>query len=133
MDFREWKAIGEEIDQPYDQLVMAGGYDHNWVIDGWDRSLRLAAEAFCRESGIGVKVYTDLPGVQFYTGNYIDGSMPGKENAVYGKRAGYCFETQYFPDSLNHPQFPSTVLPEGKEYRSTTVYRFEVKAQKQEK
>lgn len=124
MDFRQWKEIGKEIGSDYDQLVMAAGYDHNWVIDGWDQTLRLAAEACCEESGIRVKVYTDRPGVQFYTGNYIDGTMPGKNGAVYRKRAGYCFETQYYPDALNHPEFPQPVLPEGKEYRAETVYRF---------
>lgn len=124
MDFRQWKEIGKEIGSDYDQLVMAAGYDHNWVIAGWDQTLRLAAEACCEESGIRVEVYTDRPGVQFYTGNYIDGTMPGKNGAVYGKRAGYCFETQYYPDALNHPEFPQPVLPEGKEYRAETVYRF---------
>ena len=127
MDFREFKEIGREIETDYDQLVMAGGYDHNWVIRDWDGSCRLAAEAVCEESGIGVEVYTDRPGVQFYTGNFIEGAVPGKGGAAYGKRAGYCFETQYYPDSLNHPEFPSPVLPTGREYKSTTVYRFAVK------
>lgn len=127
MDFRVFKKIGQEIGADYDQLRMARGYDHNWVLDNWGSGSRLAAEAVDRKSGIAVEVYTDLPGMQFYTGNYIDGSMPGKGGAVYGERSGYCFETQYYPDSVNHDNFPSPILPEGKEYRTTTVYRFSVK------
>ena len=124
MDFREWKEIGREIGADYEQLTQAAGYDHNYVIQDWDGTVRLAAEAVCEESGIGVEVYTDRPGVQFYTGNYIDGEKPGKGGAAYDKRAGYCFETQAYPDTLNHPNFPTTVLPEGKEFRSVTTYRF---------
>lgn len=71
-----------------------------------------------------MEVYTDRPGVQFYIGNYIDGEKPGKGGAAYDKRAGYCFETQAYPDTLNHPNFPTTVLPEGKEFHSATTYRF---------
>ena len=124
MDFREWKEIGREIGADYEQLTQAAGYDHNYVIRDWDGTVRLAAEAACEESGIGVEVYTDRPGVQFYTGNYIDGEKPGKGGAAYDKRAGYCFETQAYPDTLNHPNFPTTVLPEGKEFHSATTYRF---------
>ena len=127
MDFREFKEIGREIGASYDQLIMAKGYDHNWVLDGYDGSLRLVAEAVDEKTGIGVEVYTDLPGVQFYTGNYIDGTRPGKGGAKYQERAGYCFETQYYPDAVNHPQFPSPILPEGKEYHTVTVYKFTVR------
>ncbi len=124
MDLRAAQPIGAHIGDPFEQLTLAGGYDHNWVIDGWDRALRPAALAWSPETGISMEVSTTLPGVQFYTGNFIHGCPPGKGGAVYGNRHGFCLETQYFPDSPNQPAFPSCVLRAGEDYNSRTVYRF---------
>ena len=127
MDFRTARPIGERIDEPFEQLTMAGGYDHNWVIDGWDGTLRPAAMAWSPDTGVVMEVETTLPGVQFYTGNALDGCPAGKGGAPYAGRWGFCLETQVFPDAPHHPNFPSAVLAAGDEYRSKTVYRFSVK------
>lgn len=124
MDLRTIRPIGARIDEPFEQLTLAGGYDHNWVIDGWDGSLRNAAKAWSPDTGIALTAYTTLPGVQFYTGNFIEGCPKGKGGVVYGNRHGFCLETQFFPDSPNHPEFPSCVLRAGEEYRNTTIYAF---------
>ena len=124
MDFTEAKKIGKDIDADFEQLKFAGGYDHNWVIDGWDGSLRHCATVKAPVSGRVMKVYTTLPGVQFYAGNFIE-DQTGKNGSAYGFRGGLCLETQYFPDSVNKPQFPSAVFGEEREYDSLTVYRFE--------
>ncbi|MCM1027712.1 MAG: galactose mutarotase [Roseburia sp.] len=126
MDFTEAKAVGREIGADFEQLRFGGGYDHNWAIDGWepDGKLRHFATLKAPESGRVMKAYTTLPGVQFYAGNFID-EQGGKEGAEYGPRMGLCLETQYFPDSVNKPQFPSCIFGEGEEYSSETVYRFE--------
>ena len=124
MDLREPTAIGAHIDEPFCQLRMAGGYDHNWAADGWDRTLRTIARAWSPKTGISMAVETSLPGVQFYAGNYLDGCPAGKGGAAYDKRWGFCLETQYFPDSPNHDSFPSCVLRPGEVYRHTTAYRF---------
>lgn len=123
MDFTVSKKVGRDIGCDFEQLKFAGGYDHNWVIDGWDSKLRHFATLKGPASGRIMEVYTTLPGVQFYAGNFIEG-QPGKEGAFYGYRHGLCLETQYFPDSINHPRFPSCVFGEGAEYDSVTVYRF---------
>ena len=124
MDFRTPTAIGARIGEDDAQLRFGKGYDHNWVVDGAAGTLRLAARV--RDPGTGrvMEVLTTEPGIQFYSGNFLDGSNVGKGGAVYAHRAGFCLETQHFPDSPNHPSFPSTVLRPGQEYRSTTVYRF---------
>lgn len=124
MDFSRQKKVGEEIGADFEQLCLAGGYDHNWVIDGWDGSLRHCATVKAPKSGRVMQVYTTLPGVQFYAGNFIS-RQKGKEGAIYGPRSGLCLETQYFPDSVNRPEFPSAVFGEGREYDSVTVYRLE--------
>lgn len=124
MDLRRARRIGEHINDPFDQLTMAGGYDHNWVIDRWDGQLRCAAKAWSPHTGIAMDVSTTLPGVQFYAGNFLSGCPAGKGGAVYGDRHGFCLETQFFPDSPNRPGFPSCVLRAGEEYRSTTTYGF---------
>ena len=124
MDLRTAQPIGARIGDPFGQLTLAGGYDHNWVIDGWDRALRPAALAWSPETGISMEVSTTLPGVQFYTGNYLDGCPVGKGGAVYAARCGFCLETQFFPDTPNQPSFPSCVLRAGEDYNSRTVYRF---------
>ncbi len=130
-DFRAPTAIGARIGRDDPQLGFAGGYDHNWVIDrpagegrpGGD-ALALAARLEAASSGRVMEVHTTEPGVQFYSGNFLDGSITGKEGKVYQYRNGLCLETQHFPDSPNHPHFPSTVLEPGAAYRSRTVYRF---------
>lgn len=126
MDLRAPTPIGARIDEPFEQLRMAGGYDHNWVIDGWDGTLRTIARARSPQTGVTMAVETDLPGVQFYAGNYLDGCPAGKGGAAYARRWGFCLETQYFPDSPNHGNFPSCVLRPGEMYRSVTAYRFEL-------
>ena len=123
-DFRVSRIIGDRIDdQTNDQLKYGGGYDHNWVIDGEVGQLRLAAVVFEPESGRRLEVLTTEPGVQFYTGNFLDGSA-GKASMQYHPRTGFCLETQHFPDSPNQPHFPSTILRPGEVYKSQTVYRF---------
>ncbi|WP_101875543.1 aldose epimerase family protein [Lachnoclostridium edouardi] len=124
MDFTEYKVIGHEIDDNYEQLVWGNGYDHNWVLNDYGNGLRLAAKARDKKSGRVLETYTDLPGIQFYAGNYLDGKLPGKDGAAYGKRHGYCFETQYYPDAIHHMNFPSPILKAGEEYKTTTIYRF---------
>lgn len=123
MDFTVAKPVGRDIGADFVQLVQAGGYDHNWVIDGWDGTLRHFATVKAPESGRCMEAYTTLPGFQFYAGNFI-GEQTGKKGAVYGPRMGLCLETQYYPDSVNHPNFPSCIFGEGREYDSTTEYRF---------
>lgn len=122
MDLREWRRIGEHIDDPFEQLTLAGGYDHNWILLP-DRSTPAAA-ARSEDTGIAMTVHTDMRGIQFYAGNYLDGCPRGKGGAAYGKRSGFCLETQFFPDSPNRPEFPSCVLRAGAEFTSRTSYHF---------
>lgn len=122
-DFREAKRIGEEIEADHEQIRLGSGYDHNWVLDGETGTLREFAVVTDPVSGRTMHAYTDLPGVQFYTGNFVDQEQ-GKRNAVYGKRSGFCLETQFFPDAANKPAFPSAVFGPDREYQSTTVYKF---------
>lgn len=124
MDFTQPKAVGKEIRADFRQLLLTQGYDHNWVVDGWDGKLRKIAVVTAPESGRRMVTYSTLPGVQFYAGNCIS-PEPGKDGAFYDKRSGLCLETQYYPDSIHQPQFPSCVFGEGRDYESTTVYRFE--------
>lgn len=124
MDFMQEKEIGKEINADFEQLKLTGGYDHNWVIDGWDNTLRLFAVVEEEGSGRKMYAYTDLPGVQFYAGNFIKPEK-GKNGHVYDKRSGLCLETQFFPNSANQENFPSAVFSSEKPYESTTVYRFE--------
>lgn len=124
MDFTVEKVVGEEIDADMEQLKLTGGYDHNFVITGADGSLQHIATVKAPESGRVMKVYTTLPGVQFYAGNFID-EQTGKGGVVYNKRHGLCLETQYYPDTVHHENFPSCVFGAGDDYDSVTVYRFE--------
>lgn len=121
-DFRKATAIGARIDQDDEQIRFGRGYDHNWVLNT-KGGLVLAARVEEPMSGRVMEVYTTEPGVQFYTGNFLDGSITGRGGA-YGRRSGLSLETQHFPDSPNKPAFPSTVLKAGREFRSTTAYRF---------
>lgn len=122
MDFTEATPIGARIEQ-----VEGLGYDHNYVLNGTAGTLALAATVHEPVSGRYLEVYTSQPGVQFYAGNLLDGSLTGKGNITYGKRYGFCLETQHFPDSPNQPHFPSTVLEPGGIYFHTTIYKFSVK------
>lgn len=122
-DFTKAKRIGEEIDVDNEQLKMTGGYDHNWVIDGADGSLKKFAEVTEPTSGRIMEAYTDLPGVQFYAGNSVE-PHTGKADVLYEKRSGLCLETQYYPDTANKPQFPSAVFGPDRAYDTTTVYKF---------
>ncbi len=122
-DFLQGKRIGAEIEAEHEQLKMAGGYDHNWVIDHADGELREFAVVQEPVSGRCMKACTDLPGVQFYAGNFIT-AQEGKEGALYGPRSGFCLETQYFPDTANKPEFPSAEFGPQRSYKSTTVYKF---------
>lgn len=124
MDFTAPKKVGAEVDAAFEQLELTGGYDHNWVIDHWDGTLREFACVKSADGAVTMKVSTTLPGVQFYVGNYLNGDK-GKNGAVYNKRYALCLETQYFPNSANEPTFPSCFFGGGKEYDSVTVYRFE--------
>ena len=127
MDFTQPKKIGRDIREDYEQLLLTGGYDHNFVIDDWDGTLRHIATVKGPKSGRVLKTYTTLPGVQFYAGNFID-VQPGKDGVTYGNRCGFALETQYFPDTIHHENFPSYVFggENGREYDSVTVYKFEV-------
>lgn len=127
MDLRQARPIGERIDEDYPQLALAGGYDHNWVVDGEAGNLRPAAWAWSKETGITMETYTTQPGVQFYTGNYLEGCPRGKGGAPYAKRWGFCLETQVFPDAPNRDHFPTARLDAGAEYRQRTEYRFGIR------
>ena len=122
-DFTTPHAVGERIGQDDQQLKYGGGYDHNWVLDKKDAELKLAVEIYEPTTGRVLDISTTEPGMQFYSGNFLDG-VKGKNGAVHPYRSAFCFEPQHFPDSPNKPSFPSTELKPGKEYRSTTVYKF---------
>jgi aldose 1-epimerase len=123
-DFRTAHAIGERINQDDQQLKFGNGYDHTWVINGRAGFLRQAAIVYEPTSGRVMEVWTTEPGVQFYTGNYLDGTLTGKAGRPYPRRSGFCLETQHYPDSPNKPNFPTTTLKKGAALRSTTIYRF---------
>lgn len=124
-DFTAPHAIGERINDPKDeQIRFGGGYDHNFAVDGQMGTLRPAARVTEPASGRIMEVLTTEPGIQFYTGNFLDGTLTGKGGKVYQKRFGFCLETQHYPDSPNKPQFPTTSLKPGATYSSTTVYKF---------
>lgn len=123
MDLREELVIGEKIDSDFDQLNFAVGYDHNWVTDGYNGEVRKIATVKAPDDIRVMEVYTDLPGVQFYAGNFID-PQSGKDGAAYGKRSGLCLETQCYPDSIHKANFPSVVYGPAKSYKSTTIYKF---------
>lgn len=123
-DFTAPHAIGERIDADDEQIKFGGGYDHNWVLDNQDGSLALAAKVVEPVSGRTMEVWTREPGMQFYAGNFLDGSNVGKTGRPYIRRGGFCLETQHYPDSPNHPNFPSTILRPGEVYETTTVYKF---------
>jgi aldose 1-epimerase len=123
-DFLKATAIGARINQDDEQLKFGNGYDHTWVINGVPGRLRLAATAYEQTSGRVIQVWTTEPGMQFYTGNFLDGTLTGKAGKLYQRRTGFCFETQHYPDSPNQPSFPTTTLKKGATYKSTTIYKF---------
>ncbi len=123
-DFTQPTAVGARINQDDEQLKLGKGYDHNFVINRPDSGLALAARVREARSGRVMEVWTTEPGVQFYTGNFLDGTITGKGGKVYQQRFGLCLETQHFPDSPNKPEFPPVVLKPGGKYQTTTVYRF---------
>ncbi len=123
-DFRTKTAIGARIDAAHEQIKRGGGYDHNFVVNREGAGLALAARVEEPKTGRVMEVHTTEPGVQFYSGNFLDGSITGKAGHVYNKRNGFCLETQHYPDSPNQPSFPSTTLKPGEEYQSRTVYTF---------
>jgi aldose 1-epimerase len=125
-DFRKPTAIGARIADPYEQIKLGHGYDHNFVLRGSGRSLRLAARVLEPKSGRVLEVLTTEPGLQFYSGNFLNGSIVGKSGKPYAHRGGFCLEAQLFPDSPNRPEFASPVLEPGAKYTQTTVYRFAV-------
>ncbi len=123
LDFRKEKAIGRDIFEDYEPLVFGHGYDHNWILNH-PGSFRKVASLRSDKTGKMMEVYTDLPGMQMYTANFLDGTLVGKRGVKYEQRSGVCFETQYFPDAPNHDNFPSTVVKAGEIYETTTVYKF---------
>jgi aldose 1-epimerase len=127
LDFREPKPIGRDINAEDEQIKFGKGYDHNWVINGKPGQVRLAATVYESKSGRLMECLTDQAGLQFYSGNFLDGSLIGKGGIRYNYRCALCLEAQAFPDSPNKPHFPSVVLRPGEEYRQTTIYRFSVR------
>jgi aldose 1-epimerase len=125
-DFRKPTAIGARINNDHPQLKAGKGYDHNWVLTRKGAGLELAARVHEPTTGRTLEIMTTEPGIQFYSGNFLDGKLTGKGGAVYGLRTGFCLETQHFPDSPNKPAFPSTILKPGAEYRTRTVFTFGV-------
>ena len=126
LDFRKSTAIGERIDADDEQMKFGKGYDHDFVLDRKGHGLELAARATDPQSGRVLQVLTTQPGIQFYTGNFLDGTVHGKGGKVYGHRSAFCLETQHFPDSPNKPNFPSTELKPGQTYHETTVFKFSI-------
>jgi aldose 1-epimerase len=124
MDFTKPTAIGARIDNDFEQLKFGGGYDHNWVLNKKGSEMSLAAKVYEPTSGRVMEVWTNEPGVQFYAGNFLDGTLTGKGGKVYQHRYGFCLETQHYPDSPNKPNFPTTTLRPGQTYKTTTVYKF---------
>ena len=125
-DFRTATAIGARINADDEQIKFGSGYDHNWVVNKPLGKLGLVARVTEPTTGRAMEVWSTEPGVQFYTGNFLDGSITGKGGWVYQKRNGFCFEPQHYPDSPNHPQFPSAELKPGQTYQNTIIYKFSV-------
>lgn len=126
-DFRKPQKIGSRINEKDEQLKFGLGYDHNWVLNDYYKGVRLAADLYDPQSGRYMEVLTDQPGLQFYSGNFLDGSAIGKNSIAYAHRTGLCLEAQIFPDSPNKKNFPSAVLKPGEIYRQTTIYKFSTK------
>lgn len=123
MDFTTMRVVGDRIDTDYDQLNFAGGYDHNWVLNNYGIGVRKVATLEAPDGGLTMEVFTDLPGVQFYAGNAIT-PHTGKNGVLYQKRFGLCLETQFYPDSVNKPSFPSCIFGPDRPYETTTIFQF---------
>ena len=123
-DFRQEKTLGKDIEADNAQLKFVGGYDHNYVVDGADGSLREFCSVSSPDTGITMKCSTTLPGFQLYTGNFLNNVQGGKEGAVYGRRDGFCLETQFYPNSVNQANFPDPIYGPDREYDTVTVYQF---------
>ena len=121
LDFTKATPLGQRIESVGKDPT---GYDHNYVLNGKVGVMKLAARVHDPESGRVMEVHTTEPGVQLYTGNFLDGKLKGKNGVTYPKHAAFCLETQHFPDSINRPQFPSTILNPGEVYQTTTIHRF---------
>lgn len=126
-DFTSPTLIGARIEDENQQLGFGGGYDHNWVLDKTTNDLTQAAIVSSPETGIQMEVWTTEPAIQFYSGNFLDGAIIGKGNKSYEFRSAFCLETQHYPDSPNHPNFPSTILQPGEKYEQTCIYKFGIK------
>lgn len=126
-DFRKPKVIGKEIEAKDDQLKKGLGYDHCWVLNNQDKGFRFAASAYDPTSGRFLEVYTDQPGIQLYSGNFLDGTLPMRNGGTYAHRTGLCLETQHYPDSPNQKDFPTTELKPGENYKTKTTFKFSVK------
>jgi aldose 1-epimerase len=126
LDFTQPHTIGERIGADFEPLKFAGGYDHNFVVNGRAGDVRLAARVTEPTTGRVLEAFTDQPAIQLYTGNFLDGTVKGKSGKPVLHRGAFCLETQHFPDSPNHPNFPSTILQSGETYASVTVYRVSV-------
>ena len=126
-DFRASKRIGQHIDEENTQLINGLGYDHCWALNDQDKGMRFAASAYEPVSGRLLEVFTDEPGIQFYSGNFLDGSLPSKSGGVYEQRTGFCLETQHYPDTPNQKNFPSVVLHPNEKYESQTTFKLSVK------
>ncbi|MBC9796350.1 aldose epimerase family protein [Sinomicrobium weinanense] len=126
-DFTAARPIGKDIEKENEQLNFGKGYDHCWVLNGENGEMKQAASLYDPQSGRLMEVYTTEPGIQFYSGNFLDGSLVGKKGKKYDFRSGLCLETQHYPDAPNQPEFPSTILNPGEEYNTTTVFKFSVK------
>ncbi len=126
-DFRIAKAIGKDIGVKNEQLARGLGYDHCWVLNNQNEGIRLAASAYEKESGRLLEIFSNEPGIQLYTGNFLDGTLPNKQGGTYAHRTGFCLETQHYPDSPNQKAFPSVVLSPGETYKSKTSFKFSVK------
>lgn len=126
-DFRTPTAIGDRIDDESNQQIVNGhGYDHNWILNTKGDIAKCFGTLFDPNTGIKMEMFTDQPGLQFYAGNFLDGSFVGKKGVKYPRRSAFCFETQHYPDSPNHPEWPTTTLRPGEKYQTTTIYRFSV-------
>lgn len=126
-DFTKSKTIGSDIEADHVQLKNGGGYDHCWIVNKSGDALNFAASLYDPGSGRFMEIFTTEPGIQFYSGNFLDGTITGKGGVVYNFRTGLCLETQHYPDSPNRPEFPTTILNPGEEYRTKTVTKFSIK------
>ena len=129
MDFRNPQYIEKDINNEYYQIKYAKGFDNNWVLNNYNGEIRKIATAYSELSGIELEVSTDLPGLQFYSGNFLDGAENGKNNIPIKNHSGLCLECQYFPDASHHKNFPQPVLRVGEVYNKTIEYKFNVKPQ----